>query len=636
MEPDPFWNALASLCRPRDSRTIVEWAAEFVKSPNSARSQSGFDPAITPWLVDPINAHSDASLRLIYCSMPTGGGKTQLHDCCIPYEIAEMGVSNLLGVQGNNEAKIYVQSRLLPMLKKIPHIADLFALMSRHHIKKDAIIFQHANLFMGGINETNAQAKSVDRVKLDEFWQAYHGAGAEFEARMHDRPLRLMTITSQGGVETIPGEEGPITSEHEAYWRMTDQQDFSWKCPECGGVQRFRMRGSDPRGYALRYDRGARDGEIDELAVKQSARLCCIDRCGLEFQDTPQNRFTLSSSARYVPANPAASPEFRGYHVHALGLHYVPWWDTALRHAKAMHALKRGDSVPMRIFRQKRCAENVREVEAVPQTALTIGMIGEGDEAREYKFEDYANGQLWGGETVRIMTIDIQKDHFWAVIQAWKPDGSARLLFADKVSTEDGLREIQVRFGVQPLARTQPGTRFQSWVFVDSSYDQDRAWNMGGKYGWWSIRGDGNRIQYPHAEWVGKKQVTVYRFFSKFDWVAGTKRILCRTFHWTNLPIKRILEKMRGGYREPWEVPADLPPKYQEHLFSEIEKDTVSKVTKKRSRAFVPIGGRPNHLWDCCAMQVVGALIANCLADQPEPPASTADAPEHSVAPTLV
>jgi hypothetical protein len=59
-----------------------------------------------------------------------------------------------------------------------------------------------------------------------------------------------------------------------------------------------------------------------------------------------------------------------------------------------------------------------------------------------------------------------------------------------------------------------------------------------------------------------------------------------------------------------------MEPEHRAQLFSEIEKDVIHKVTKAITRLFVKLR-RDNHLFDCEAMQVVGALIARMLADQP-------------------
>jgi hypothetical protein len=595
-----YIEAFASACKPKDARSRAEWSEEYVRPPGSARSTL-VDFSATPWLREPVDFSSDNRVREMVFMKPTGAGGTTIFDCVIPHATAEDPGGILLILQTDKDAREYVEERLMPIMRGAAPVAAIMDAMAKDAIRKDAVIFPHMPLYMSGANMTALQRRSVRYCLGDEVWRWQHGLVNEFRARHHDRWNARVILVSQGGMATVLRDEEAVDTELEAAWKRTDQREWCFQCPQCNEVQRFRMK-------ALHYER-AEDSRsaLDENAVAQSAVYKCagalLDNptCDAVFEDKIQIRRGLANSGRYVIQNPAHLARHHGWHLNALTLYYVPWGTLAVEHAKAMAARKKGDSSPARIYRQKRLAENEREEESIPQTALTVG---------DYTFADYIpeDGKpvpLWDGEAIRIMTIDVQRDHFWAVLRAWKVDGSSRRLWAGKVNTMGALREMQQRYRIKDQA-----------VYIDSKYDSNTVYNACGEFGWRALQGD------QASSFVFPKQRGRHKFYSPMRTVSGTSGRPAVLIFWAVTPIKRILEKMRGGYRAPWEVERDMDPVLLEHLFSEIERDVVNKKTGAITRLFVRL--KANHTWDCEAMQVVGALIALMLADSPD----NADKPE--------
>ncbi len=592
--------SFASIFRPRDSRSRSEWSEEHVKPPGSARS-TAFSQYATPWMVEPIDWSADNSVREMVLLMPTGAGKTTLIDCLIPHSITEDPGGILLVLQTDPDAREYVEERLMPILRGASPVQHILAGMDRHSIRKDCVMFPHLPLYMNGAKITALQRRSVRYVIGDEVWVWKHGMVGEARARTHDRWNARIVLLSQGGMVSFQSDMGPIETELETAWQRTDRREWSWECPECGEVQRYRQK-------CLRYTTAEDSrGNPDENGIMESAHFICagalkeVPTCSARFDDRVEVRRSLATSARYVVQNPTHMERHHGWHMHGTGLYFVKWGQLAVEHAAAMRALKHGDETRIRIYRQKRCAENYREEEQTQPTALTVG---------DYTFADYANGELWPGEAVRVMTVDVQRDHFWVVARAWKADGSSRRLWCGRVNTKEALREMQQRLNLR-------GER----VFVDCGYAADEVYNFCAEFGWWAIKGDGGATGYRFDQ---RGRPPVFKFYSPFRAVVGSRGRPCNMFFWAVLPTKRILEKMRGGYRAAWEVEKDMDPEHHEQLFSEIEKDVVNKTTKKVTRLFVRLGGRANHLWDAESMNVVGALIAGMLTDRPEPATATA------------
>jgi hypothetical protein len=145
---------------------------------------------------------------------------------------------------------------------------------------------------------------------------------------------------------------------------------------------------------------------------------------------------------------------------------------------------------------------------------------------------------------------------------------------------------------------------------VDASFDTDEVYNRCAKNKWLAFQGD-KADSFIH-NLPGRRPER--RFYSTIRTVRGTSGKACCLVLWSNRQVKRIMEKLRSGYREPFEVPKDVSEDYKVSMFSEIEKDVINKQSKAIERRFVRIGNRPNHKWDCECMGVVQALRKNLLA----------------------
>lgn len=586
----------ATAFRAQDVRSISAWACQHVEPPNSARA-SKLDVSVTPWLREPLDFSADNRVKEMVCLMPTGAGKTTLFDAIIPHSICEDPGGILLVLQTDPDAKEYVEERLMPILRKVEPVSNILSAMDRHSIRKEAVIFPHMPLYMGGANLTNLQRKSVRRVLGDEVWRWKHGYVKEARARTHDRWNQRVILVSQGGVTHIFTDQGMIQTELEDAWKSTDQREWHFECPECKTVQRFRFK-------ALRYETVEKeDGTLDETGIFQSATYSCLGRCETNFTDIVQNRRTLAMSGSYVAGNSRHLPGKHGWHCNALTLHYLPWGTIAVELAKAHFARKRGDEEPIKIFRQKRGAENYREEEATPPGALT---------SADYSLLDYAKGELWEGEAKRFLTVDVQQGYFICIVRAWRPDGSSRLIYEGRISTWEGVRELQTQYGVG------------DWmVGVCNGYNiDDEVLIHCGQWKWFALNGDkGDR--YP---WFPKRGPAEYRFYSTVKNERGSTGAIAKMVTWSNRQIKRILERFRDGRRQAHEIARDTSDDYRNSMFSEVEKDVLNKKTKRVERRFVKIGNRQNHKWDAECEQIVMALIHYILADRPS--ASTKAEPE--------
>ena len=91
----------------------------------------------------------------------------------------------------------------------------------------------------------------------------------------------------------------------------------------------------------------------------------------------------------------------------------------------------------------------------------------------------------------------------------------------------------------------------------------------------------------------------------------------CSVFYWSNLNCKDILARLRRNQRPEkgatWEVPDDIDDDYLAQMESEHRVKDGGKWLWKQ------IGSRPNHLWDCEAMQVVAVVMLKLVGREFSP-----------------
>jgi phage terminase large subunit GpA-like protein len=596
--------AIRAQLRIPDNRTVEQWILDQrIRPPGSARGTQ-MDLSLTPWLREPCEAVADNHNREVVIVAPTGAGKTTVLDASLLRATREDPGSILLAMQTDEDADAYYDERLEPMLQSLDGIGDMIRALPRGKRRKGELVLPHMTCFVVGAKMSAFQRKSVRYVFLDEVWQIKHGLVAEARGRHHDRWNARVVLTSQGGWQHVDTDNGRVKTELFEAWERTDRREWHFVCPECGTSQPWKWSG-------LKWaDEKRADGSIDDTAITQSTHYQCAT-CETKFHDDIAARRLLANSGRYEAQNPqplTVPGKHVGFHCNALTLYYVAWSTLVLEWKKASELTAAGDKSALQVFVQKRLAEFWKDEEDEP--GVVLGGAG-------YRFADYANGEAWEGEVYRFMTIDRQRDHFWVVIRAWKSDGSSRMLWAGKVLTVDGLRELQLRMKV-----------INDYTFEDAQYDTQFVYDdcvrfdsNGGRLklpdgkphkldGWIGIHGSGDAGFVIHPR-IGRP---FKRIFSKLGMAISSSGGRARYLFFSNEGAKDILAKHRGGHAASWEIPDDAGNDWHVQINSEIKKDTIAKLTKQVVRRWVKIGSRPNHLWDCEVMQIVAALIKGVIA----------------------
>jgi phage terminase large subunit GpA-like protein len=385
----------------------LDWLAEHVRLPHSARS-TRFQPDNAPWLNDIFRAVCDDRVKQIVARAPTGGGKTTLLELVVPWIVAQQPGPMMLVGQTDETTKEWAESRLMPILESCPPVARLFP-HDRHQKRKTAIMFPHMALFLNGANMSSLQEKSMRYCYGDECWRWDAGLIDELKKRHHDRWNRKTILVSQGS---------SFLDDFDREFTSGIVHEWGTECESCGQWHKYLWAN-------VKYEEVKTNvSEWDYNSIKASVRHEC-PLCGHATLDTTQGRRGMASRGRYeAQANTQALAGNVSFTWAAQAVWWISWADMVVEWLKANDEKTRGNTEPLKQFRQKRLAQSWQAEHESPEINLTAG---------DYDMRDFADGQSINGEAKRLFAIDRQKDHFWGVIRAFRSDGSSRLIWCGRV-----------------------------------------------------------------------------------------------------------------------------------------------------------------------------------------------------------
>lgn len=578
-------NALTTLLAPNWSLPERippwKWCEENVKNIPYSPIPGHFKSANSPWAREVMEAMADPDIRLVSIVAPVQSSKTIGAELCLCYIIANFPGPCLWLSQTDADAKDQAEARLHKLFSECDAVKKLFP-ADRHKKKTQTVFFSNGMTLwvLGAHAKSNLQSRSIRWLIGDETWQWPNGHMQQAEARVTAFGwLGKCIFLSQGGTEN---------DDTHRKFETTDMREWEFKCPKCGKYQPYKWSN-------IEWDKNYRDGEgrMDFAKVRSSVRLVC-EFCKHEIADSDANRKLLNSSAKFVPQNPNAPATKAGFHWNSLAS--MSWGELAEMYLRAKESCRRGDMEDLKNFYQKRLALPWGDLEE--DFTLDISPSG------------YRMGDDWESEAavgakgailppphenknrvrLRFLTVDVQMDHFYAVVRSWACDASSRLVYCAKLQTWEDVEILQNRFGV-----------FPQLVFVDAGYSTFEVYRNCAKHNWTALMGDGRR-DFPHR--VNGKITQRFYSTARHPLVSDRK---CRMHYWSNLGIKDTLARLRSN-RNPnegstWEVPSDVPEEYLKML------DSEQRVKKGNSWEWRQIGKRPNHYWDCEAMQVCAAYM---------------------------
>lgn len=474
--------------------------ARKINLQNGYAVKGAFDIETARHLIEPLQAIHDPRVRLLSAQGAVQTLKSMIADITVPYWIEHDPGDILWLFEDDPKAKLYAESRAMPLIRSIPEIARMLEDVESHEKTKTKIRFKHMNLVIAGMNEGNVQSISYRYVIIDELWMhRSDGLVRQAKDRTKQYPdTKKILLLGQGGIE-----DDDADLEH----KKTDRRELHWACPKCHRYQPFDLDRERTVDFPIKKMRGSfaglgwdtndktkpAGGRWNYEEVKKTAHHRCY-YCDYRIEDTPEKRRQLNDSYRYFrhgeepPANAAKLPplplsEEMGYHWPAEASMRVPFAELVQKYlqAKTM-AEELAYRLPLREYWQKdrglSWSENAGAVyRAVIQEAYDV----ESD---------------WGDEKYRVLIVDCQKDlaKFHYHVHAIALSGESRQLARGTVGSWDEVAAVQEEWKVKDQR-----------VFVDCGYEMTKVLRECVKHGHVGNVNVGGKIRKVWLCWIGLK-----------------------------------------------------------------------------------------------------------------------------------
>ena len=581
---------------PPPKETVSEYCAKNVNLVQGLTPK--LEVSIAPHMRGPLNRIGDRSVKEMHWLWSPGGGKTTGLEGAIQWKM-DRAPSNILVVgQKDDTAERWMETRMLPSIRKNPSLKDLLPSSGgkdRHKIRKTTVIFNNGfYLEAGGSAESNLQEKSMPMVIFEEAWKLSEHPGRiqQGKQRTHDKWDALILYVGQAGETHYDPDNEETFSDLYREWRKSNQAVFSFCCPECQTIQPFKWD-------QVKWDKVEIDGYgIDWDATSKTVRMVCANPdCGEEWHDTIKNRRMLADSAvdhpstedGYVVTNPNAERGFVGFQANALCYWRIPWTKLVQQFEEAMEAKFKGDLSLLQVFIMQRLCEFW-----TPQAYDERHELEEGG----YKIEEFENGELIDGEEARGIAVDVQQSDLWYTIGAMAAGGHIQILDCGQALTFEEIEEKRKAYKVN-----------RQCVLVDSQYRKDYVFQKCSQFGWTAYAG-----VFKEFFNIKIKDETVRVPYSKTQPVQAGNGKRTTLINLCVNPIKDVIAEIRAGRMGRLLVPDNVDPRFKDHLNAEVKRRMVAGRDNREVEMWVRIGKRDNHMLDNL-MALVGLAMVKRLVE---------------------
>lgn len=586
-----FENILRGLLAPDQDTDIIDWLEKNVKNVPYSPQPGPFRVESTPYLIPILRALQDPEIKTIVVQGNVQSGKSMVLELWSAFVPARTPGPMLLLQDIDLNAQDWQQTRLRPLWDNTPATRDRISEIDRN--KWHTTQFErNITWVLGANNERNLQRRSIRFLGGDECWQWPKGHLKQALARRTAFEWQGKSVfVSQGGVE---GDE------FTELFNSTDRGEWHFKCVACNARQPFEW-------VQIKYPDTAKTATGWDLDMVRANTTYECKFCKHQHLDRNSVRAEMVRDPEYVPMNPSAPKDRKGFHFNALSMLWgLSWGDLAVECIEAAQSFDSGgDETKRRDFKQKR---------------LALPWSDEPDDGGgEVLPSGYLMGEEWLDEAaningkvqpppftkeqmdnvnfarLRFMAVDVQRKGFYCVVRSWSHDGKSRLIWWGYVDTWEQVRSEQIKHKVSPI-----------FTFVDSGDgpNMEEVYKNCANFGWNATKGSGNtdfpwKVQTP----FGIKMA--YRPYAPAKVVQVGKQS-CRMFMFSNLILKDTLTRLRRAGHHTYAQ--DAGDEYRKMMQSEHRTRTEAGKP-----IWVQIGDRPNHIWDCETIGILPALMARLV-----------------------
>jgi hypothetical protein len=517
-------------------------------------------------IIKPFQAIKSRDKRVVTVAKAIQTFGTGLADISVPWFIKNRPGPIMWNMQTDEVAEDHARDRAIPTIKNCKALQGLLPADSRK-LGVHGGEFPHMPLYIQGSTPAQLQSKSILFLINDELWRwvpgRYKWAIGRVAAYERVGRSKILNI-SQPGV---------VGDEFDVEYKKGTQEEWWIPClgckthfwPEFRGFRTGEAAERLGQEYGVLWDTNeiTRPNGVWNLGEAFKTLRYECPYCAHRHPDTVQTRAAWNLGGEYFAQNPTA-PE----HLASFRWNSIPFDSMASlmeQWIEAMDAYEKGIVAALVTFGQQK--------ETKPDDPERLH---KGEQAQTEAYEIESD---WPLEVARGLKVDVQEGHFWVEARQFAANADSRQLYYGKVSTEDDCRKIQADFKIP-----------DNCCFVDCSYVKKdnknlrRVYAMICRFNWCGLRGEGERLNYPHEVRPGK---FVHKLYSKPEWgdpqagqaLAG--RRFAKYFKFASGPISDIVARIRSRKGAKWVN----PPNSTEHtrqLFGEQKRKLINKEDESR------------------------------------------------------
>jgi hypothetical protein len=453
---------------------------------------------------------------------------------------------------------------------------------------------------------SHRNSRSGSEIYLDEAWQYEPRAMSEISMRGDGYKWNRREI-----IATTAPDAG---HELDVLWQSSTKHEWHMVCPDCKVPFMPDVSEAMTPWESVMVDDGRYNVEVTAASVRLVTPCC-----GKRWEYSPQVLKAMNSEkdgAGYRQTNPTPAKRVHGFHFNVLSTD--SWPEVIAEWLRALNAKRGGDPSQVREFKIKKlCVPWDPNKERKPVGEIELGPYNL-REAWEHEAKDEQ------GRPYRFMTVDVQRNHFWAVVRAHSSDGRSRLIDRAKLLTPHEIAEMADGHGVLRGGWYEQRTPSGQWVVLcDSRVFLDSKYSPGGlvpricaEHGFHAFLSY-KRAAFKHSDGIHR----IYdegRMIDPFSGTSNAERVGKRVlqFYFVADAAKDrmdILRSQNGPDGFPmWTAAQDCGDEYKAQMLAEAKVKTFGPDGHTFEYKWKRLD-KDNHYFDCETMQIVCASMAGLI-----------------------
>lgn len=558
--------------------TVSQWADQSRVLGSDNAEPGPWHTDRTPYLRGIMDAFNDPLVEDITIMASTQCGKTESMMNMIGYAVDQDPAPTLLVMPRDDDAKSISSKRVIPMIFNSPALRDHLTWNNDDLTKMEISLDRMTIYFAGANSPAGLSQRPIRYLFLDEVdkYPAFSGKEAD-PIELASERTRTFWNRKRVRCSTPTTEEGYIFREYE----RSDMRKYYVPCPHCGKYQVLSWQ-------QVKFPEEKRDP--DEIKAYRLAWYECA-HCKGRITDSMKHKMLLVG--RWIPEGVGEGfmtdedgnivgdfpmKSHVGFWINAL---YSPWLTFSDIAAKWLTSYDKPELLMN--FVNSWLAEPWRENLGKTKPAEVLARV-----------QAYQAGTV--PEDVIVLTggIDVQKDHFYAVIRGWGYAQESWLIMAARLeSWEDVVRVMfntaypSVNPNIDPLMVRL--TCIDTGYRTSEAYEICRAWPDIARPTKGRDQLGGVPFRVSHLDKMPNGQAIP----------GGINLYTLDTMYFKD-KVARLFKNTADGIMGGWHIYENPSEDYVKQICSEHKVLVRDKRTKRMREEWRPVSMHAaNHYWDC-------------------------------------